>query len=1016
MIPIKLTIEGLYSYQEKQTIDFTSLIEAGLFGIFGRVGSGKSSILEAISFGLYGESERLNAKDNRAYNMMNLKSNRSLIDFEFFNFKDEKYRIYREFKRNSKRFDDVKRGEAILYQWKEGEWVPLPDLNIEGVIGLSYENFKRTIIIPQGQFKEFLELGGTARTKMMQQIFGLDKFDLSFKVKGILAETKQNFDQLQGQLQSYSLINQELLDIKESEYSKSEALQEQLTEHFKHENTVFQQLKAVKDDFDTLVLRREDVSKLEADVPAINDKKQELIRYENLDKVFRIPLKEADAIQSQWQSKQNLYAQFSKEVEEVSKEFVQVESTLKSIQLEYATLEQKKAEFYEFGLIRDIKKLFVQQNDIEQGMTSSNQLVKTAGDKLVESQQLLSQKEQELNAVKQSRLDTNLLLSIDTWFQQFDYLNKTIFDYKESLDKANAEIGKIESQIKGLRLKNPSNWKNEIAEFHSLFNNKQEVLEEEIRHLAVSHQLTQFANDLQQGTPCPLCGSLSHPNLLQGQDVAKTIEDRESKLKDIKDKQKRLVGYESKARGLFEQYSFYGNQKSEVGQKYSSLQHELQQHTLQYQWGNYVSLGDTNQLVQLKQKASEVQKQIELLESHCKQLRNEVEQNRLSVEKATSDFRTYELTHTKVQSEIHSKSTQIIRLNLNSYLTLADSLIEQEAQQREQKIKWIEAEHTKVTARFQELSSQLTALQTKCKSAEEESKELESANKVLQDHIATLLNTHAIESIEEVKQVLNIAIDISEQRNFIHEFETKLAVVRSQVLNLEEKLAKVSFDKERFEKQEVLVAKLELELKEATEVAAKLKGEIERIKLDLNTKAKLLVEYDGLEKRLKNITVLKNMFDGAGFVNYVSSIYLKNLCDMANHRFHRLTNNQLSLQLNENNDFEIIDYLNEGKSRSVKTLSGGQSFQVSLSLALALAESVQSLSKSNKNFFFIDEGFGTQDTESVNVVFETLSNLHKENRIVGIISHVDELQERMPISLSVVKDEENGSMITVNNV
>ena len=135
---------------------------------------------------------------------------------------------------------------------------------------------------------------------------------------------------------------------------------------------------------------------------------------------------------------------------------------------------------------------------------------------------------------------------------------------------------------------------------------------------------------------------------------------------------------------------------------------------------------------------------------------------------------------------------------------------------------------------------------------------------------------------------------------------------------------------------------------------------------------------------------------------------------MANIRFHRLTNNQLSLQLNSANEFEILDYLNDGKPRSVKTLSGGQVFQVSLSLALALAESVQSLSKSNKNFFFIDEGFGTQDTDSVNVVFETLQNLQKENRIVGIISHVDELQDRIPVSLTVVKDQQKGSVILDN--
>ncbi len=82
MIPIQLTIEGLYSYQARQTIDFENLTEAGLFGIFGTVGSGKSSILEAISFALYGETERMNSKEKRAYNIMNLKSDKSLIEFE----------------------------------------------------------------------------------------------------------------------------------------------------------------------------------------------------------------------------------------------------------------------------------------------------------------------------------------------------------------------------------------------------------------------------------------------------------------------------------------------------------------------------------------------------------------------------------------------------------------------------------------------------------------------------------------------------------------------------------------------------------------------------------------------------------------------------------------------------------------------------------------------------------------------------------------------------------------------
>lgn len=84
MIPVKLTIQGLYSYQDRQTIDFGRLTSAHLFGIFGAVGGGKSSILEAITFAIYGKTDRLNLSgDNRNYNMMNLKSTELLIDFEF---------------------------------------------------------------------------------------------------------------------------------------------------------------------------------------------------------------------------------------------------------------------------------------------------------------------------------------------------------------------------------------------------------------------------------------------------------------------------------------------------------------------------------------------------------------------------------------------------------------------------------------------------------------------------------------------------------------------------------------------------------------------------------------------------------------------------------------------------------------------------------------------------------------------------------------------------------------------
>ena len=184
MIPISLTLKGIYSYREEQAIDFSKLTEGQIFGIFGAVGSGKSTILEAISFALYNDTERLNKSgDDRYYNMMNLKSNELKIDFIFRMKEGEEYRMLVMGKRGKKDFNTVKKFERAAYFKVNDNWEPT-DKTAEEIIGLSYENFRRTVIIPQGQFEEFLKLGKTDRTRMMKDIFVLGKYDLSSRVKG----------------------------------------------------------------------------------------------------------------------------------------------------------------------------------------------------------------------------------------------------------------------------------------------------------------------------------------------------------------------------------------------------------------------------------------------------------------------------------------------------------------------------------------------------------------------------------------------------------------------------------------------------------------------------------------------------------------------------------------------------------------------------------------------------------------------------------------------------------------
>jgi exonuclease SbcC len=163
--------------------------------------------------------------------------------------------------------------------------------------------------------------------------------------------------------------------------------------------------------------------------------------------------------------------------------------------------------------------------------------------------------------------------------------------------------------------------------------------------------------------------------------------------------------------------------------------------------------------------------------------------------------------------------------------------------------------------------------------------------------------------------------------------------------------------------------------------------------------------------RHEDLKTMRSLFKGNNFVNFASSVHLQNICRNGNQRFLNLTRHQLELEVNADNQFMVRDRMNDGKLRSIDTLSGGQMFQASLSLALALADNIQSLTQAKQNFFFLDEGFGSLDKDSLQIVFETLKALRKENRIVGVISHVEDMQMEIDCHLTVSLNGE-GSIVT----
>lgn len=1011
MIPVKLTIEGLYSYQERQTIDFSNLTEAGLFGIFGNVGSGKSSILEAIMYVLYGETERLNSKDKRAYNMMNLKSNLAYIEFDFYNFEQKLFRATREFKRNSKRFEDVKSPTVVFYEHKEGEWIPLNHSKAEEIIGLSYENFKRTIIIPQGQFKEFIELGAKDRTQMMKEIFGLHRYDLQDKVSSLNAKNLTNLNQLEGKLSGFEEISEEKIKELEQNLIEQTNLNNQVQDEYHHINESFQRLKVLKSDFENLKQKKIDFEKVTAQKVEMDQRKVEMDHFELIFNAFHQVLERQNQVEKQLVEKSNSVEAQQKQLALIENQIKEVSTQLDLIKSNYEALPTKRKEESDLELIVQILAFSQEIEKLKERTAKGLKEVEEVQQREQKIEESIKLSEKELKTFSAKKIDSKTLIEVENWFVHHQNLDQSIEKQHLKIESQHQQINSFEFQLKeqNIDISTSENW------FNSTFDQLEltkKSLEKQKNDIEVQQKLAHYAHNLHDGEACPLCGALEHPNIVEVDDVTSKLSAVNTKLSQLDDEVKALQKKQNEVQKIVDQKQFIEKQIAQENQVLNELKIQQEKHLNLFNWKDFDPKNRTS--------FEEKKKAAILLEQTITDKNNELDKLRESLEKERQNLTKYKQFLEKFRVEEAEKASQIKQNKLNLKVLKFDDFQQQSNETVQQDLIDLKSKNIKVEHDYQQFTENLNTLNLKLVSQKTSieliDKQIIELNEELKQHqhqIDKALEVHQLQSIEVVKQVLNQQLNVVQIRKELEDFRILFETLRSSIQELEQKLAEVSFDEMVFKTQEEQLNLITKQLKETAEIVTKTKTEIERLTKSYVEKKDLLIELEKLQKRATNLQTMRNLFNSAGFVQYVSSIYLKQLCDNANVRFHRMTRNQLSLQMNDNNDFEIIDYLNEGRSRSVKTLSGGQSFQVSLSLALALAESVQTNAKSDKNFFFIDEGFGTQDADAVNIVFETLMSLQKENRIVGIISHVDELKDRIPVALQITKDEEKGSLIEV---
>ncbi|MDG5789673.1 AAA family ATPase [Evansella sp. AB-P1] len=543
MKPIKLCVKGLHSFREKQEVNFEVLCEGGVFGIFGPTGSGKSSLLDAMTLALYGKVERAT---NNTQGILNHAEDELFVSFTFQLGQGERtkrYEVERSFKRSGEisirsatcRFLEVT-GTPVVLADKAGD----VNKGIEDLLGLSIDDFTRAVVLPQGKFSEFLSLKGNDRRQMLQRLFHLEKYgdELQWKLKNRLTKTKHEKELVEKEQLGLGNASKEALEEakeslkiikKEMVFRKSKLKKLEEQEAFEKEIVHWQEQK---------VTVEQQLEQLTSQEEKMSDDMQRLIN--GREAVVLLPyIKE-------WESSIEERDKFQQRVEEIGKKVEEVRHKTVVAEEEFNELKDEK-EKNETRLRIRIEQLQQIKKEQELLQEEKDQL-KALDKQLVEITEKIKKLEEDKNKADNDRMryeekQNELKVELQKVYTSSEY-KKQIYqaiEKKQMINQIKMQLEEKAQEHEVIVQKKDKIEKN-YNEQHDVLNLKHQVLKdrfsqiyhwyerisnEERKLSSLSLQLRHYKEDLEKseqlelskklraklidGQACPVCGSTEHP-------------------------------------------------------------------------------------------------------------------------------------------------------------------------------------------------------------------------------------------------------------------------------------------------------------------------------------------------------------------------------------------------------------------------------------------------------------------------------------------------------------------------
>lgn len=916
---------------------------------------------------------------------------------------------------------------------------------IEQILGLNAEQFKQIILLPQNDFSRFLKEDSKTKTQILKKIFGTGIFDrfqksLEERLRQSNKDMEKRQAQLDGHFTSQVWSEEELAALAQTPASEKLARLEDL---------LAQRQESLKEQKSILKDAHEDLAKLQKSLQSAQDLAKIFQELEQAKERYRLEIEEG--AQGQAEAKSHLEKlQFAQGLQETisslkqyQKQLLQVEQDLEIAQEALSAQEQAfeevkaqketlatqsedflqkegKLEAWKEAIIY-AQSLAQEQEKIKQSSANYKRLEETYQQASKEIE-LLSQSLSDLEA---NRLGLESLHEAEKLLQSVGYsVDKQLAQDLKEIEGLNQELAKTEKRHQTLSL--DSDQAQEILK----------RLEEKLRTTLASRRqlmIAQLQAELEDGQPCMVCGSLEHPKVDGTQadeaalkDLMDQVEElqaqKEKQVATLSNRQATLSEVETKRQDMLDQVA---KVKLTLEKHYQELEEQVKG---QFDFDFSEDYGaDRGQalLSAVEKHYQELQKRYEKEEADRVHYQNELGR---AQEKATDLAKSYQEAKAALdQAKERLKDLQVAHPELESVEVYQEriSLAKQELDLYNKQIKENSDAYNQLHADIQGIKGQLESLtKSKEKTSQETKRLLAELNQSLKAEGALTDDLEQIQLwlLEVNKQAIpKLQAQLTSYQTLKQELQTQISKSQELLQNQEKPdLAAltqgVQTSQESYDTQLAQVSVMEKGLKDATATY-----QAAKTLQDSNQEAfKAHQELSDLVKVVKGEdTALTGRLN---LEVYVIRQYFQQILDYANANYiGLLTDNRYSFVLSEEGrrardhfglDINVYDQLT-GSERSVKSLSGGETFIAALAIALSLSEVVQNTSKGAVvEALFIDEGFGSLDKEALTKAISVLEQIG-ENRMVGVISHVDDMKEGIAQQLAIIKSHDGSSRIKI---